>query len=156
MLEKNIDIFSKEVLTNVNAICFTSNGIVKKNECLVMGAGVAKVFKDAFYGIDKKSGKLVKEHGNVCQIVLEEFINIENISYPICVISFPTKNHFKDKSDIDLIIRSARRLMEIVEEKKWKLIALPRPGIGLGSLDWSIVRGELEKVFDNRVVVVYR
>jgi hypothetical protein len=156
MREKRIDIFSDDILKFANAICFTSNGIVKKNGALTMGAGVAKIFRDKFSGLDISAGIAVRQNGNVCQEVSFRACRIDNQFFNISVIAFPTKNHWKDSSDIDLIIRSARRLREIIEENQWKLVALPRPGVGLGGLRWEKVREELNKILDNRVMVVYK
>jgi hypothetical protein len=157
MREANIDIFSPTILENVNAICFTSNGIVRRDGKLVMGAGVAKAFRDRLPGLDAKAGLAVRKSGNVCQIISTPIIKIEkkNISVPVNVVAFPTKNHFKDDSDIDLIMRSSRRLMELIEEHKWQYVALPRPGCQNGNLSWNFVREKIEKVLDKRVIIVY-
>ena len=60
-IAKNLDILSPKVLQKADAICFTSNGIVKKDGKLIMGAGVAKQFRDRFFGLDQESGALVKK-----------------------------------------------------------------------------------------------
>jgi hypothetical protein len=157
MREAKIDIFSPTILENVNTICFTSNGIIRRDGSLVMGAGTAKLFRDRFPGIDRKAGSLVKKNGNVCQIIDQPIITIgkKNIRVPINVVAFPTKNHWKDASDTDLIMRSARRLMEMVKENNWQYVALPQPGTGNGNLDWSVMREKLETVLDNRIIIVY-
>lgn len=155
MRELRIDIFEPKLLEVVNAICFTSNGILKRNGELVMGAGVAKAFSDKMPLIARDAGKCVNKNGNVCQEVGKYFHSNKSKVYTISVVAFPTKNHWKDKSDIDLIIRSARRLREMIEQNNWKAVALPRPGVLNGGLEWGFVRDKLEPILDNRVVAVY-
>ena len=36
---KNLNILSKDILAVADAVCFTSNGSIKKNGALIMGAG---------------------------------------------------------------------------------------------------------------------
>ena len=156
MREVNIDIFDSQILRNANAVCFTSNGIVTKNNRLVMGAGVAKLFRDSVPQVDLLAGKLVKQNGNVCQEVTSFFHEENGRQNSVSVVVFPTKNHFKDGADLSLILRSARRLREIIEKYHWQMVALPRPGVGLGGFKWEMVRDKLEPFLDNRVVIVYR
>ena len=66
MLEKKMNIISAEAFNSFDAICFTSNGIVKKDGRLVMGAGVAKAFRDHFKDLDLAAGNAVKAYGNCC------------------------------------------------------------------------------------------
>jgi O-acetyl-ADP-ribose deacetylase (regulator of RNase III) len=156
MREQKIDIFNKRVLSKADAICFTSNGIITSNNRLVMGAGVAKKFKNKFSNIDYKAAKLVKENGNKCQLIGNFVTKAEDKKeYQINVVAFPTKYHWKDNSDLDLIKKSAQELIELANHYNWKLIALPKPGCFNGNLYWPIVKKEIEKILDDRVVIVY-
>ena len=158
MREQRIDILSKRVLSKADAICFTSNGIVKYDGSLVMGAGVAKAFRDRFKDLDFSAGAAVEKNGNICQIV-DTKITIKDQSlnsHLYKIVAFPTKHHFKDPSDIELIKKSARELMELIEQNGWKLVALPKPGCRNGGLVWSEVKTAIEPILDDRVVIVYR
>jgi len=148
MLEQQIDILSERVLTKAGAICFTSNGVVKRDGTLVMGAGVAKAFRDHFPGLDREAGDAVTSRGNVCQVVSRR--------HGIPIVAFPTKNHWKDPSDMPLIMRSAHRLMSLVRVEQWSLVALPRPGCRNGRLCWDEVRRAVCPVFDHHIVIVTR
>jgi len=148
--EQRIDILSDRVLSKADAICFTSNGIVKSNGELVMGAGVARAFRDEFPGLARLCGKRVKENGSLCQVMAEK-----GKFCPPAIVAFPTKYHFREKSDPRLIRASCERLMQLVERHGWKLVALPRPGCRNGGLSWEReVRPTLRELLDRRVVVV--
>lgn len=157
MREQIVDILSRRVLEKANAICFTSNGIVKSNGALVMGAGVAKAFQDEFDGIDTTAGYKVQTNGNICQIVdTYRFINANNKIDSVVLVAFPTKYDYRNSSDIELIKESARQLMALVEENDWKLVALPRPGCRNGGLDWNEVKRSIDPILDDRIVIVTR
>lgn len=123
MIEKKIDIFSEKLWKKVNAICFTSNGVVKADGTLVMGAGIAKVFRDKFSWLPLSAGKLVKNYGNKCQVMGSTYFEDRRIS----IVGFPTKQNWRDSSDINLIIKSSKELMLLIEKNGWKRAALPRP-----------------------------
>lgn len=151
MKELRIDILSDTVLKDADAICFTSNGIVKASGELVMGAGVAKQFKEKFgVVIATNAGTLVKRNGNICQWVAIHFAK-----HPAHIVAFPTKYHWKDPSDLELVKKSAKELMALVDKLGWTKVYLPRPGTGLGNLQWSVVKSELEKILDDRVIITY-
>ena len=143
---KNIDIFT--VIGKAKAICVTTNGIVKSNGQLVMGAGIAKSFATQFPQIPFILGDKVKKHGNYvfeCGIV-------DNTT----ILSFPTKDNYKFNSSIELIKRSATRLVKwanINNITETESIYIPSPGTGLGGLDKSLVYDELNKILDNRFVI---
>jgi O-acetyl-ADP-ribose deacetylase (regulator of RNase III) len=148
MREERVDILSDEVLSKADAVCFTSNGIVKANGQLVMGGGVAKLFVDRWPELATQAGALVRKSGNrVYQFVMKEG--------PI-VVSFPTKHHFKDASSLELIQTSAKQLMELTDRLGWQNVYLTRPGVGLGRLSYAQVKPVIDAVFDDRIVVCYQ
>lgn len=138
------DIF--DYIGDADVICVTTNGIVKTNGELVMGAGVAKAFANRYKDMPKILGKKVKEHGNIV------FQGGEDNS--TLLLSFPTKNNFKDKADIKLIIKSAERLRRFADKRDWQKIIIPSPGTGLGGLNKNIVYDTLNKIFDNRFYII--
>jgi hypothetical protein len=144
----------KEIIGNIwdakcDFLCITTNGIVKKDGRLVMGAGIAKEARDRCVDrdLDLYLGNLVKIWGNK--------VWVTNIDYNgKQIISFPTKHHFKDNSDLTLIEQSCEELATVGLLMNRSEIALPRPGCGCGGLDWEIVKPILEKhlVSDNFLV----
>lgn len=146
MLEKIGDIFKQ---SDADAICFTSNGVVKANGELVMGAGIAKAFKDRWPTLPARFGARIRAFGNIPLIVYTPD--------ETCIISFPTKYHWKDKSDLNLIKQSAEKLAQHADDfhLDFKRIYLPRPGCGLGGLDWETqVKPLISSILDDRFVVI--
>lgn len=108
----------------------------------VMGAGLALQFKNKFpimfekYKEKCETGKFV--YGGLPYCV-EDSDKI--------IILFQTKNHWKEKSNIDKIERSLFLMMQ--SANKWKLfehdrIACPKLGCGYGGLNWVDVRPKVE------------
>ena len=120
----------------------TTNGIVTTNG-LVMGAGVALQAKGRFPRLPRALGKLVREFGNVPFLLKQERL-----------ITLPTKNHWRDPSDISLIVSGVHRLVELVNGHNISSVAMTRPGCGNGWLDWDVVKAEIENVLDDRFVVL--
>jgi hypothetical protein len=141
------DMFSEKVVNLADAICLTTNGFVKKNGCCVMGAGNAKQAKDKFKGIDKVLGTLIKENGNIVQIVwnlVDTFI-----------LSFPVKHNWWEKADVDLVELSTKQLVELTNKMGWKKVILPRPGCHNGRLMWlSEVKPILKSYLDDRFYII--
>ena len=150
MKEVKGDILSRSIINQADAVCFTSNGIIKNNGRLVMGAGVAKVFKDTFEKLDWTAAYHVRNSGNICQVI-DGFAS-ENGN--VDIIAFPTKRHWKDDSDLGLILRSARQLVSIANMRNYQRVYLPRPGCRNGRLDWKDVRPKLEEILDDRFYII--
>jgi O-acetyl-ADP-ribose deacetylase (regulator of RNase III) len=147
MLEQVGDIFKQK---DADAICFTSNGVVKQNSELVMGAGVALAFKNKWPNLPKFFGKKVEKNGNH---VYAQAISLHAPTLFIC--SFPTKNNWQDPSDLKLIEQSANELVQVAKANGWKRVYLTRPGCGLGGLDWDTqVKPLISPILDNRFVIL--
>lgn len=133
-----------------DAICITTNGVIKKDGKAVMGAGVAKQ-ANARYSLDEELGAHLNSSGNVPYIFSKRGINNAYL------ISFPTKYHWNQSSDVALIVRSAVLLVELVNRHEIKRCFLTPPGCGLGNLDWvTQVKPVLENILDNRFVIVFQ
>lgn len=149
IIVKDKDIFEHK--SSFDAICCTTNGIVKNNGKLVMGAGVAKQFNEHFLGLAERFGDHIKYNGNtVCHIATLEGPDI---------FSFPTKDHWKGKSKIGLIKSSALQLKFLIDHYNLDLnyIAIPAPGCGLGGLDWKTeVKPILEEILDDRFYILFK
>jgi hypothetical protein len=156
MLELNIgrngNIF--ELPQDGEAVCVTTNGVIKANGCAVMGAGIAKQADDIFH-ISPRLGMYLKKYGNRV-FNMGKFINASQTK-AINVITFPTKHHWKDNSDITLIIRSAEQLMEVCTKFGITKCYLTPPGCGCGKLNWeTTVKPWLSQILDDRFVVVFQ
>lgn len=136
------------VANSFNALCILTNGVVKSDGTLTMGAGIALECAQRYPQIPALLGSYVKQHGNrVFNLGRDEQTGIR-------LISFPTKNNWKDPSDIELIKISASQLVELADKYKWSHILLPRPGVGKGKLKWKDVQNALDEILDDRFFVI--
>ena len=138
MIESNINIWESQS----DFKCVTTNSVLKKDGSLVMGKGIALEASLKYKNLPKELGFLVQKYGNNPFI----FFNYG-------IISFPTKHHWKDNSDINLIERSAKIISAFAKIYDIKTISLTRPGCGNGHLKWFDVAPILEKYFDNRFII---
>lgn len=147
-----------------DCICVTTNGTIKSNGELVMGAGVAKQFYDNYnqkFSIAKvlanklyKGTSLKKMHvvngaDNICYKAVDASHN-----YGTHILSFPTKHHFMDKGDLDLIIKSAKRAVIFADMYGLNSIIIPSPGTGCGKLNENDVYKELNNILDKRFTII--
>jgi hypothetical protein len=116
-------------------VCVTTNGVVTGKGLLVMGKGVALDAASRFPGLPLALGQKVRQEGNKLFLFPNERI-----------ISFPTKHHWRDNSDLTLIresTESLRMCWPIVSQVSTMTgvqplpICLPKVGCGNGGLDWN-------------------
>jgi len=135
-----------------------------------MGAGCALRAKVLWPGIQLTLGKAIRDSGNHVHLLTEVAPNIADEGYtlqlpnwglypphpvPYHVVSFPTKNHWKENSDLALIKQSAAELLGLATKQGWTSVVVPRPGCGLGNLDWDrTVRPLLVSLWDDRFFVI--
>ena len=129
-----------------HTICITTNGIIRNNGKLVMGAGIALDASDKIKGLDTTLGRLVKWYGNKPFYLPD-----------INIMSFPTKCHWRDPSFLNLIIKSAELIKEMAEFYELPIIYSPVPGCSNGGLDKGLVLPALAKVWDSdKFIIVER
>ena len=127
-----------------------TNGQVTSGGRAVMGRGVALQAASRWRSVPNDLGALILSHGNHVHA-----LPVEN--GPMFV-SFPTKDDWRKPADLTLIERSARELLDLLDQ--WddviETVVMPRPGVGNGQLGWEQVRPVLRRVFgdDDRFVVV--
>jgi hypothetical protein len=124
-------------------VAITTNGAVKQDGCLVMGAGCALGAQKRFPQLPRLWGEMVNRAGN-------------HVSpWPsFRLFTFPVKTHWREYATLELIERSAHELMENIDLVGCGKVFLPRPGCGNGGLNWSDVRPVISAVLDDRVVTV--
>ena len=105
---------------------FTANSTLTKNGELVMGAGIAKQVKLRHAELPKVFGNIIAERRNKKHYL----ILWDDFPY----IPFQTKVHWKDKSDLELIVAGLRDLYMRAMREANKSFALNMPGVGLGGL----------------------
>lgn len=156
MKEMKVNLFTIDSVGGVPvvAVCFTSNFTVRKDGKAVMGAGVAKVFKEAFEGLDVMFGDIIKHNTDNVTRDLGDW-QLDNRK--VRVIAYPTKNHWSEYSNLELIQKSAKGLKHLVEgdpSLQEGVILLPRPGCHHGGLKWEDVKQVIEPILPQNVVVV--
>ena len=145
----NYNIF--DMATEGEAVCVTTNGMIKKDGHAVMGAGIAKEANQRF-ALSKKLAGYLKKYGN-------RAFNMgcyEEGTRKFNILTLPTKNDWRDNSDIELICISCQQLVEMCNKFGFTKVYLPRPGCTNGKLDWSLVKSRIETILDDRFIVVSR
>ena len=133
------------------AVCVTTNGIIKSDGRAVMGAGIAREANERF-NLDLTLAKFLKETGNN---VYDLGIHQNSDSF-MHIISFPTKNHWRYKSDLGLIERSAYQLAKLADRMGLTKVYLPPVGCGNGGRNWDTEVSQLLHSLDERFVVVFK
>ena len=150
-LRGNYNIF--DLPQHNEAMCVTTNGIVKTDGNAVMGAGIAKQ-ADQIFHLSNLLGKYLKQYGN-------RAFNLGRFQRPngaiFTVFSFPTKHDWKENSDITLICKSCEQLMEMCTKFGITKCYLTPPGCGCGKLNYkTTVRPWISQILDDRFIVVLR
>lgn len=124
-------------------IGITTNGMTRRDGSAVMGAGLAKQAALRFPTLPKLLGEALRQQGN------------HVMAWPeFRLVTFPTKHDWQRPSELALIERSARELLQVIRVQNLPTIVLPRPGCGLGQLEWDAVRPLLARLWDDRFVIV--
>ncbi len=124
--------------------CVTTNGVLRKNGNAVMGKGVALEARKRGHDLEAILGSLISKYGN----------HVFHLGYQM--ISFPTKYHWKQNSDMLLIKRSAQELVALLKDDPAKRISLTRPGCGNGNLQWSEVKAAIQDILiDDKFIIAH-
>ncbi len=103
----------------------------------IMGAGLALQFKRVYprnYRIYKKAC----EQGRV--VLGHMFTTARGMYNPRYIINFPTKHHWRDKSEQAMIEAGLCALRDEIKMRNIQSIAVPALGCGLGGLKWKVVK----------------
>lgn len=137
-------------LPEADARVITTNGVVRADGKAVMGRGCAAEAARMIPGLQDALGKRIREKGNHVHVFYGKF----DLDYTL--ITFPTKNHWHQNSDVDLIFRSACELADEVDEFGFIRVVMPRPGCGMGKLNWRRdVKPMFKNLLDDRFFVVH-
>ena len=135
--------------SKVDVKCFTSNGVVKGNNELVMGAGTAKIVKDMYPDLPAYFGSVLVNQFTKNNGVYKYGFLFHGVTK---IAALQTKFHFKDNSSVELITYSLGKLSVFANANKGKLIGIPIPGIGLGNLDYKEVEYLLQGLPPNILI----
>lgn len=133
-----------------------AEALVNTVNCVgVMGRGIAlqfkKQFPDNFIAYEQacKAGQV-----QLGKMFVWENQTIFDKSY---IINFPTKNHWRGKSELADIANGLDDLVRVINKHQIKSIAIPPLGSGLGGLDWNDVKPLIEQklagLSDTKIIV---
>jgi len=132
-----------------------AEAIVNAVNCVgVMGAGLAKAFKDKYPHMDEQYG--VKCKLGLLRPGLLDIYVVD--SSPKYIINFPTKDDWRSPSLMEYIYDGVSALHYEIWRWKIKSVAIPALGCGLGGLDWKDVRPvltDLDKIWPDVEWIIY-
>lgn len=113
----------------------------------VMGKGIALMFKERFpsnmaaYARACKAGEVKTGRMFVTET--------DALMGPRWVVNFPTKQHWRARSQLAWIIDGLTDLRRFIEQHRVCSIAIPPLGAGNGGLDWEEVKPHIEQALGN-------
>ncbi|WP_262428987.1 macro domain-containing protein [Paratissierella segnis] len=133
------DIFNSPAQVLVNTV----------NTVGVMGKGIALEFKNRY-------PEMFKVYQKECD---ENNFDIGNLllwkKEDKWVLLFPTKKHWRSKSEIYYIEKGLDKFVQTYEVLGIESIAFPRLGCGNGGLEWNVVQPIMEKHLKNLPIRIY-
>jgi O-acetyl-ADP-ribose deacetylase (regulator of RNase III) len=125
------DLLSAKVDALVNAV----------NTVGVMGKGIALSFKKQFPDNYRQYAAACAQN----KVQVGEIFITQNCVAPKWIVNFPTKQHWRDPSQLQWIVEGLQSLKKFIITNQVKSIALPALGAGNGGLDWTAVREQIER-----------
>ena len=133
-----------------DAVCVTVNNALRKNGNGIMGKGIALEALNLAPEAERILGEHIRKYGDSAKICV-----LNTGEYHM--LSFPTKHHWREKSDINLIAAACRELMAIKQQLGLRAVYLPPLGCGLGGLNWEKdVKPVVSKILDDQCIIVHR
>lgn len=121
----------------------STNGVCRTTGDAVMGAGLAKQAAERFPDLPRWLGERLRQYGNVPQ------------AFPsIRLVTLPTKDHWRNNSNIHLIRNSIHAARQILNDHDIPCLYCPPLGCGLGGLQWHDVAQAITPWIDDRFIFV--
>ncbi len=141
---------SWDYLGVADAICFLSHGHVNAKGESPMGSGTGVAAKTRYPALPKLLGAQVAGGGNHVNMLLSD-----RRAKPInsFIVSFPTRNFWRDKLDRDVITTSAKELVHLADTYKWQTVVVPRPTCDGKGMEWRDVEHILAPILDHRFTI---
>lgn len=129
------------------------DAIINPVNCVgVMGKGLALEFKNKY---PENFLKYKKVCDNNELTIGKCFTTFENGKY---IVNFPTKNHWKNKSEYSYIEEGMLALIRHINHYNIKSISIPKLGCGLGGLEWNkvkqIIVDNLQPLINDKQIIV--
>lgn len=134
-----------------------AEALVNPVNCVgVSGAGLARQFKNKFPENHRRY-KDACDRGDLRPGAIHVFETGLRTRDPDVIINFPTKDHFRDPSQMVFLERGLATLREYLSNSDHRSVAVPKLGCGLGGLDWSTVEPLVRSALDGlgtRVIIL--
>lgn len=125
-----------------------TDAIINTVNCVgIMGRGIALQFKQA-YPDNFKAYKQACDKGEVQPGKMFVYSS-GSLFNPKYIINFPTKRHWKGKSNIQDIKSGLIALKKDIQKYEISSIAIPPLGCGLGGLNWNEIKPLIEQTFSD-------
>ena len=98
-------------------------------------------------GLGSQANRFLKDYAKMLGACMKQQGNRVYYFEQARVITFPTKKHWRDKSDLALIKESCLQLQKLMEEMPNLKVVMPKVGCGFGRLKWSKVKSMIAKYF---------
>lgn len=118
----------------------------------IMGKGLALEFKKR-YTANFNSYQAACQRGSVR--VGKMHVTFTNVPSFKMIFNFPTKEHWKEPSELNWITEGLVDLRRILVAQKICSVAIPALGAGLGGLAWESVRKEISVALEDLDIDVY-
>ena len=127
-----------------------AEALVNAVNCVgVMGKGIALQFKQAFpenFKAYKQACKRSKVEPGKMFVFDRGGLDLKP-GESRYLINFPTKRHWRGRSKMEDIESGLEALVDEVERRGIRSVAIPALGCGNGGLDWADVRPRIEAAF---------
>lgn len=111
----------------------------------VMGKGLAFAFKQRF----PENYEFYRSKCKEGQVQIGKMLVFRTgLLQPQYIINFPTKKHWRERSQLEYIKEGLEDLKQVVREYGIRSLAIPPLGCGQGGLDWEVVRRLITEAFD--------
>jgi hypothetical protein len=132
------------ILTQGNLLEARAEALVNTvNTVGIMGKGIALMFKERFpENFEAYEAACEAELMDVGRMFLTPGLELGG---PRWIINFPTKKHWRSPSKLEWIEAGLKDLREVIVKHGIRSLAIPPLGCGDGGLDWSVVRGMIER-----------
>lgn len=113
----------------------------------VMGKGIALMFKKRFPANFKAYAAACKRN----EVLTGRMFVTRDLESagPHWIINFPTKEHWRGKTQVSWIESGLADLRSVIEKERIRSIAIPPLGCGHGGLEWNDVRPIIEAALDD-------
>lgn len=128
-------------------LAIPTNGWINGSGENPMGRGIALQANKIFHKLDRAVGNQLKKNGNHVFYFERQKL-----------ITFPTKENWRDDASLQLIEQSCKELKLLLNKMTNIKVVLPKVGCGWGKLTWDKVKPIVEKYLDEfgeeRVMIV--